>query len=365
MLAGMGLLAAVTACNGLTIIPTQPGNLWVNVMVESSLGVQTKSGGTQGVHTKSGQLDDYVFLLMNAAGDTLEQTTVGAVAGAPLSLEPGNYRVVTYNQPFTTPAFDTPYYYAQADALVESGTTCEVTLSCTQANAGVRILFTEAFTAQYPEYQMRIVQPQGTLRYDAGTAGWGYFHPGNATLWLTAQDDTLGNTDKTLHAKYMYTYTVDYNGIGQEQIAPTFTLSVDTTHVWISSMWDSPDNNQSGTSDGLSQATAYSIAQARALSGDVEDVWVTGYIVGTMTSGGNLTTSAFTVATNLALSDSPTSTLGSDCFPISLTAGALRDSCNLVDHPTHVGKRIWLRGKTKAPHFGQPCGFTSINAMSW
>ncbi|HOZ20068.1 MAG TPA: hypothetical protein PLT81_06615, partial [Bacteroidales bacterium] len=99
--AGCILLAALWACNGLNIVPDQDGYLVVDVTIETQFGVRTRSTS----------LDNYSFLLIRQGGDTLYNSNVEQMTGSPLSLTPGNYTIEVYNEAFTVPAFDKPYYY--------------------------------------------------------------------------------------------------------------------------------------------------------------------------------------------------------------------------------------------------------------
>ncbi|HNR27839.1 MAG TPA: DUF6359 domain-containing protein [Bacteroidales bacterium] len=349
--AGCILLAAMWACDGLKFVPGPEGFLVVDVAIETPFGVRTKSSS----------LDSYVFLLIKQGGDTLYNSTVGAITGSPLSLKPGNYTIEVYNEAFTEPAFDKPYYYGMQTAEVIGGESCEVLLICKQENAGIRVLFSEEFSGQYTTFSMNISGTGGSLKFDnTSVSKWGYFFPGTITLTLTADGFPTEPIERTIQAKYMYNFLVEGSGSTKDNVEPVLTLSVDTTHTWISGLW----NDTEGTVRGLTKETAYTIAEARNLPGGLSDIWVCGYIVGCYSSGGTYFYSGNESATNLALADTNSEMDKANTYPVELPAGAIRDALNLVDNPQHLSKKIWIRGNTSASYFSLP-GLKSAKDYSW
>ncbi|MBP6867477.1 MAG: DUF4493 domain-containing protein [Bacteroidales bacterium] len=349
--AGCILFAALWACNGLNIVPGPDGFLVVDVAVETPFGVRTRSTG----------LDNYVFLLIKQGGDTLYNSTVGKITGSPLSLTPGNYTIEVFNEPFTAPAYDKPYFYGSQTAEVVGGESCEVLLVCKQENAGVRVVFSEAFSQKYTTYSMNILGTGGSLNYDSTTESrWGYFFPGQINLTLTADGSSLEPIERQIQARYMYNFLVEESGGTQDNVEPVFTLSVDTVRTWVSSTW----NNTEGTVRGLTKETAYTIAEARTLEGGLNDIWVCGYIVGCYSSGGVFFFGGNESATNLALADSESYIEKPLSYPVELPLGTIRDALNVVDNPGNLLKKVWIKGKTNASYFGLP-GLKSPKEYSW
>lgn len=106
-----------------------------------------------------------------------------------------------------------------------------------------------------------------------------------------------------------------------------------------------------------SEASPYSAAQIRALNPSsttvaVESgVWVSGYIVGSMPTGGTSTnidgTNFSTVdaaTTNMVLGPTADCTNPGECITIQLPVGDVRNALNLSANPGNLGKRVSLKG---------------------
>ena len=351
MLAGLGLLACAVACNGLKIVPGPNGQLNVNVSAEKSYGVKTRASGT----------DDYHFLLVNAAGDTIRKATVSEISGTPLSLEPGLYKVIVYNRTFTAPEFDAPYYYAEETAEIISGQTSEVELTCLQENSGIRVLFGDQFMEKYPQYAMTVTGDLGSLDYNSLTSGcWGYFSAGEVTLSLKDNDSLLGSIERTLEKKHMYTFLVNNTEDPEGIVESSFILSVDTTHVWVSQDWDTSVTS----GDGQTRASAYSVTQARELTDGTEGIWVCGYITGSYSGSTTYNPGSITTDTNIALADQPGEQAADKTLSVRLDTENLKAQLSLSRNNSNLNRRVWLKGTSNAKYFGQP-GLESIKETVW
>lgn len=85
-------------------------------------------------------------------------------------------------------------------------------------------------------------------------------------------------------------------------------------------------------------------------------VWVEGYIVGNIEVGAeNVPNFAgpFVTNSNILMADSPDETNLSNCTPVQLPAGAIRDALNLVTVAGNKGKMVKVLGTLEA-YFGQP-----------
>ena len=349
--AGCILLAAVWSCNGLRIVPGPEGKLMVNVALETPFGVRTKSV----------DLNSFVFLLIDQGGDTLHRNTVGEITGTPLSLEEGIYSIVVFNEDFDAPAFGKPYYYGSETAEIIAGESCEVGLTCVQENTGIRVVFSEDFETMYENYGMNVSGTGGSLDFDGSSENlWGYFFPGQVTLTLNTEGSPAGSVDRSIEARYMYTFLVESSGNSQENVEPVFTLSVDTTHTWVSCAWD--DTGLSG--DGTTKETAYSVAAARALDVRIPDIWVCGYIVGHYTTPANFLPGGLESETNLALADDVLEMDINKTLSVSIPLGSIRDELNLKTNPGNLYRKVCLKGKTKDLYFGQP-GLENLKEIFW
>ncbi len=350
-LAGLGLLAFAVACNGLKIVPEPNGLLNVTVLAEMSYGVKTRTAVT----------GDYKFLLINALGDTVRNTTVGGISGTPLSLEPGGYRVIVYNRTFTVPEFEAPYYYAEKTTEIKSGDTSEVELTCLQENAGIRVQFGDRFIERYPQHAMTVTGDLGSLEYNSVTSGrWGYFSTGEVTLSLKNNDSLLGTIKRTLEKKHMYTFLVNNTEDPESIVEQSFNLSLDTTHVWVSRDWEDTIT----TGDGQTKTSAYSVAQARELADDTEGIWVCGYITGSYSGSTTYNPGSITADTNIALADEPGEQAADKTLSVRLDNESLKTQLSLSRNNSNLNRRVWLKGTSNAKYFGQP-GLESVKEVSW
>lgn len=87
---------------------------------------------------------------------------------------------------------------------------------------------------------------------------------------------------------------------------------------------------------------------AQAIAYNVGTVPVTGYIVGTVRSGGFSLEPPFTVTTNIAIADSPDEKDFARILGVQLPQGGIRDALNLVDNPDNLGLKVEITGELAA-----------------
>ena len=89
----------------------------------------------------------------------------------------------------------------------------------------------------------------------------------------------------------------------------------------------------------------YTVADVIGLAlTNATEVWVQGYIVGTMVSNALSTSTADAVASNLVLADIADAT--TNYIPVQLPSGAeVRTALNLIDNPTMLGAKVAILGK--------------------
>lgn len=115
---------------------------------------------------------------------------------------------------------------------------------------------------------------------------------------------------------------------------------------------DTPDTPDTPT-DGGTWDKPLTVAQAIA-NQTGEEVWVHGYIVGSIPADAakvvleNMTFTADGASgTNLCIADVPNETNYANCAPVQLPAGSdARTGLNLMNNPTKLGVEVWLKGKT-------------------
>ena len=115
---------------------------------------------------------------------------------------------------------------------------------------------------------------------------------------------------------------------------------------------DTPDTPDTPT-DGGTWDKPLTVAQAIA-NQTGEEVWVHGYIVGSIPADAakvvleNMTFTADGASgTNLCIADVPNETNYANCAPVQLPAGSdARTDLNLMNNPIKLGVEVWLKGKT-------------------
>lgn len=112
-----------------------------------------------------------------------------------------------------------------------------------------------------------------------------------------------------------------------------------------------PAGNGSGTFDD-----PYDVARGMTTSSS-DPVWVQGYIVGVIETGGTdfvpNFTGGFATNSNLLIADSPDETNQANCLPVQLPSGEIRNALNLVDNAANKGKQVKVLGTLEA-YFSQP-----------
>ena len=99
--------------------------------------------------------------------------------------------------------------------------------------------------------------------------------------------------------------------------------------------------------DGGTKDAPYTIAQV--LSGSLSGTgWAEGYIVGwvdgmTLSEGAKFNAES-TIRTNILVADKAGETNLSNCVPVQLPSGSVRDALNLSDNPGNFGKKVKLNG---------------------
>ena len=112
--------------------------------------------------------------------------------------------------------------------------------------------------------------------------------------------------------------------------------------------------------DGGTWDKPLTVAQAIA-NQTGEEVWVHGYIVGSIPADVSpfvLENMTFTAdgasGTNICIADVPDETNYANCAPVQLPAGSdARTDLNLMNNPTKLGVEVWLKGKATT-YFGAP-----------
>ena len=143
------------------------------------------------------------------------------------------------------------------------------------------------------------------------------------------------------------TYNVEgfmssYNGTAQLQPTKITTSSGGEIGPGDDPGTETPDNL--GTKEAPITVTE---ALAAYVDGEEKDAWVTGYIVGCV-EGSKLENALFGLPAELKSNILIAATVDckdiTKCIPVQLPTGAVRNGLNLVDNPTHLGKKVTLNG---------------------
>lgn len=110
-----------------------------------------------------------------------------------------------------------------------------------------------------------------------------------------------------------------------------------------------------GSGDGTFESP-FNIERAM-MSTSPDAVWVKGYIVGVYETGGTEFVprfdGPFETASNFLIAASPDETVITNCMPVQLPSGAIRDALNLVDNADNDSKEVMVLG-TLQSYFSMP-----------
>lgn len=291
---------------------------------------------------------DFILSVKNAGGEPVYEGSYGACPES-LSLPSGSYTVSVVSEEFGKPSFSRPQFGDEQCVVVPSGGSINVRLLCSQINSGIRLVVDKAFLSRYPEGVLLLKAASGRLVYGYSEKRVAYFQPGDVSLVMNQGTDDQLLMTRTLKAREILELKVGVSGVSASSPS-SMSISVDTTRTWLKGEYVIGGQNQSGAD----VTTALTVTDARNSAG-TEDVWVSGYIV-----GGDLTSSSasfkkpFTSRTNLLLGPRSTTTDRDACMSVQLPSGGFRDALNLVDNPSLLGRKIYIRGDVVEAYYGLP-----------
>ena len=331
----------VTACESLSWNEEGKGALSIRMQKETAVRVKADVSFV-----------DYLIEIKDGSEGVVVSGSYSAIPD-PVELDPGPYTVSALSEPMGAPAFDKPVYGSSVDVNVVAAVKNTLQMVCTQVNAGLRIVYKPEFEELYDSYSVEVTGMDGSLTYEKEEERTGYFASGTLEIVLSIDGEDPVQVSKNVIARDMLVLTIfpmeaDPGTKGSIELQ----LSVDTTRVWRREEW----KPGASASDGLTPATAYTVAEAQTLESG-ENVWVCGYIVGGDASTSSFKTSPpFTANTNLVIADSPVEVLRANCMAIELptSPASLRAEFGMVANgATLLGRRCWFRGNIEA-YFGHP-----------
>ena len=154
---------------------------------------------------------------------------VSEVGSSPIELAPDTYIVKTSSNNFTEASWDTPMYEATQEVTIDPAATKTVTLTNTQANAGVKMQYSAEFAAKYADYSTVIESAKGNLTYAKGETKVGYFAPGNITIKITAGGVAYPAKTIAVNARELVTLNVKLSDGGNGNLNLTVTVDNSVT----------------------------------------------------------------------------------------------------------------------------------------
>lgn len=291
---------------------------------------------------------DFILNVRDADGKSVYEGQYGACPES-LSLPSGSYTVSVISEEFEKPAFSRPQFGDEQCVVVPSGGSINVRLVCSQTNAGIRLVVDPGFLFSYPDGVLILKSSTGRIVYGYSEKRVAYFKPGDVSLVLNQGSTDQVLMTRTLNAKEVLELKVGVSGESQSS-AGYMAVVVDTTRTWLKGEYTIGGDN----SGGADVSAAMTVTDARNSAGS-ESVWVSGYIV-----GGDLTSSSasfkkpFNSRTNLLIGPRSTTSDRNSCMSVQLPSGELREALNLVDHPSLLGRKIYLRGDVVEAYYGLP-----------
>lgn len=295
---------------------------------------------------------DFIITIDDSKG---KQIYNGAYSACPEVLEvpAGSYVIKVISREFSIPEFSAPQYGDEQCVVVPSSGVADVKLLCTQLNAGVKLKIASDFLTACPGGVLFLKSSKGKLMYGYSEKRTAYFPPGSVSLVLSENGVDKVLMTRTLISQDMLTLGVRIAASSSTSSVPSASLSVsvDTTRNWLSENITIGQGNSGG---GESSSKAMTVSQAISSIGEV-DVWVCGYIVGgDLTSASASFKAPFSSRTNILLGPKSSTNVKSSCLSVQLPAGELRDMLNLVDNPSLLGRKVYLRGKIVDAYYGIP-----------
>lgn len=298
--------------------------------------------------TKSGSMPDtnaFILTVKGNSGDTLYSGKYGQ-RPAEISVPSGTYEISLISREFDVPEFESPQYGDHKVIVVSNGERVVVSFLCKQLNSGVKLSFTQKFTDKFSGGQIMIVQEGSKLPYSYTETRIAYIKAANVDFFFAAGDSTQALFSRTFGAGEIHFIELDASTSKSES---SFSIVLDTTVVRITEKILIGDGYYGG--DGSTAATALTVNAAKSRTG--ETVWVWGYIVGGDMSTSSMSfTGPFTKNTHFAIAADASETLKANCFSVGYTKEAIRGVLNLVDNPSNLGRKVFVKGKIDSAYFG-------------
>lgn len=319
---------------------------------KGELRISFRDDGMTKVISQIPDTSDFLLTVSSADGRVVYDGTYGNSPES-IMVDAGSYVVNVRSCDFKTPAFSKPQFGDEQCVVVPSGGVADVKLTCVQMNAGVKLNINESFLTGCPDGVLFLKSLQGKLMYGYSEKRIAYFQPGTVTLMLSELSTDKVLLSRTLQPQTVLVINISAAGSGDNGAKEQISVAIDTTRTWLDEDYVIGGGGSS-SGKGNSISDALTVFQAIASPG-LEDVWVSGYIV-----GGDLTSTSasfqapFSSRTNILLGSKSSTDTRSSCLSVSLPSGNIREDLNLVDNPSMLGRKVCLRGDIVEAYYGIP-----------
>lgn len=301
---------------------------------------------------------DFLITVSDSDGGIIYDGSYGASPES-IMVDAGSYDIYVRSCDFSKPAFSTPQFGERQCVVVPSGGVCDVKLTCVQMNAGIRLRIDESFLKCCPDAVLFLKSSSGKLMYSFTETRVAYFLPGNVSLMMSENSVDRILFTRELQPRSVLDIAVSAASDPDSPSKESISVAVDTTRNWTSESYVIGEDEND---EGEDMSRALTVSQALSSIG-AEEVWVSGYIV-----GGDLTSSSasfdppFTSRTNIVLGPRSSTDDRDACLSVNLPSGSVRDGLNLVDNPSLLGRKVYIKGDIVEAYYGIP-GLKSVVAF--
>ncbi len=291
---------------------------------------------------------DFLLTVTDADGTVIYDGAYGASPES-MMVDAGSYTVKVRSCDFTRPAFSLPQFGDEQCVVVPAGGVADVKMTCRQLNSGVLLRIDESFLTGCPDGLLFLKSAEGKLMYGYSERRVAYFLPGTVSLMLSENGSDRILMTRLLQPQDILKINVSVSRTDPSHDEESIRVAVDTSRNWITEDFVIGDDNGDDDDD---ISSALTVVQATASVGKT-GVWVCGYI-----AGGDLTSSSasfeppFTSRTNLLLASRASVSDRSSCLSVQLPAGRVRDALNLVDNPSMLGRKVYVKGDIEENYYG-------------
>lgn len=293
---------------------------------------------------------DFLITVSDSDGGIIYDGSYGASPES-IMVDAGSYDIYVRSCDFSKPAFSTPQFGERQCVVVPSGGVCDVKLTCVQMNAGIRLRIDESFLKCCPDAVLFLKSSSGKLMYSFTETRVAYFLPGNVSLMMSENSVDRILFTRELQPRSVLDIAVSAASDPDSPSKESISVAVDTTRNWTSESYIIGGEE---SDEGEDMSRALTVSQALSSIG-AEEVWVSGYIV-----GGDLTSSSasfdppFTSRTNIVLGPRSSTDDRDACLSVNLPSGPVRDGLNLVDNPSLLGRKVYIKGDIVEAYYGIP-----------